>query len=108
MTRYLVLANQTASSPELSDAIGQILQQDTGAEFVLLVPATPVEDLLEWQPDDSETVAKRTGEAARAHLETIGARVVRVEVGDPLPSKAIEKELERQRGAYDGIIISTL
>src|SRR5918911_856290 len=108
MTRYLVLANQTASSPELSDAIGRILQQDKEAEFVLLVPATPVEDLLEWQPDEGETVAKRTGEAARAHLEAIGARVVRVEIGDPLPSKAIEHELGRQREAYAGIIISTL
>jgi bacterioferritin len=108
MTRYLVLANQTASSPELSDAIRQIVQHDTDAEFVLLVPATPGEDLLEWQPDEGEIVAKRTGEAARAHLEAIGARVVRVEVGDPLPSKAIEDELGRQREAYDGIIISTL
>ncbi len=108
MTRYLVLANQTASSPELSDAIRRILEHDTDPEFVLLVPATPVEDLLEWQPDDSQTIAKRTGEAARAHLEGIGARVVRVEVGDPLPSKAIEDELGRQREAYDGIIISTL
>src|SRR3954469_6930448 len=108
MTRYLVLANQTASSPELSDAIRQLLQQDPDAEFVLLVPATPGEDLLEWQPEEGEIVAKRTGEAARAHLETIGARVVRVEVGDPLPRKAIEDELGRQREAYDGIIISTL
>src|SRR5919202_684336 len=108
MTRYLVLASQTASSPELSDAIGRILQHDTDAEFVLLIPATPVEDLLEWQPDDGDTVAKRTGEAARAHLEAIGARVVRVAVGDPLPSKAIEDELGRQREAYAGIIISTL
>ena len=54
MTRYLVLANQTASSPELSDAIRQILEHEPDAEFVLLVPATPVEDLLEWQPDDSD------------------------------------------------------
>lgn len=108
MTRYLVLANQTASSAELSEAISQILQRDTGAEFVLLVPATPAEDLLEWQADDGETVARRTGEAARAHLEGIGARVVRVEVGDPLPRKAIEEELGRQRDAYDGIILSTL
>jgi bacterioferritin len=108
MKRYLVLANQTASSAELQDAIGRILQQDADAEFVLLVPATPVEDLLEWQPDESETVARRTGEAAQAQLEAIGARVVRVEIGDPLPSKAIEDELGRQREAYDGIIISTL
>jgi bacterioferritin (cytochrome b1) len=108
MTRYLVLANQTASSPELSDAIKQILERDTDTEFVLLVPATPGEDLLEWQPEEGEILAKRTGEAAKVHLEAIGARVVRVEVGDALPRKAIEEELGRQREAYDGIIISTL
>lgn len=106
--RYLVLANQTASSAELQEAIGRILQQDADTEFVLLVPATPVEDLLELQTDESEAVAKRTAEAARTHLEAIGARVVRTEVGDPLPSKAIEDELERERDAYAGIIISTL
>jgi bacterioferritin len=108
MARYLVLANQTASSPELSATVEKLVQQDPGTEFVLLVPATPVEDLLDWQPDDSETVARRTGEAAKAHLEALGAKVVRVEVGDPSPLKAIEDEMERRRESYDGIIISTL
>jgi bacterioferritin len=108
MARYLVLANQTAASQELSEAIGRILQEDSDAEFVLLVPATPVEDLLDWQPEDSQTVAQRTGETARAQLEASGARVVRVVIGDPLPSKAIEDELEGKREAYDRIIISTL
>jgi bacterioferritin len=108
MARYLVLANQTATSPELSTAVGRLVEQDPNTEFVLLVPATPVEDLLDWQPEDSETVARRTGEGARAHLEGIGAKVLRVEVADPSPLKAIEDELERQRDSYDGIIISTL
>ena len=108
MARYLLLAHQTAASPELSAAVGQLVAQDQQTEFVLLVPATPVEDLLDWQTDDSETVARRTGEAAKAHLEGIGAKVVRVEVADPSPLKAIEDELERRRESYDGIIISTL
>ena len=108
MARYLILANQTAASPELSGVVEQLVMHDQRAEFVLLVPATPVEDLLDWQADDSETIARRTGETAKAHLETIGASVVRVEVADPSPLKAIEDELGRRGEAYDGIIISTL
>ena len=108
MPRYLVLANQTASSPELLKAIEKIVQNGADTEFVLLVPATPIEDLLDWQQDDSETVAKSTADAAKLHLEKIGAKIVRVEVGDPLPTKAIEDELGRQHDTYDGIIISTL
>ena len=108
MARYLILANQTAASPELSAAVGQLVEQDDQTEFVLLVPATPVEDLLDWQPDDNQTVATRTGETAKAQLAGIGAKVVRVEVADPSPLKAIEDELERRHESYDGIIISTL
>ena len=108
MTRHLILANQTASSQELLEAIEKIVVSDTHPEFVLLVPATPVEDLLDWQEGDSETVARSTGEAAKAHLEAIGAHITRVEIGDPVPVKAIEDELARHPGAYDHIIISTL
>jgi bacterioferritin len=108
MSRYLILANQTASSPELSSAIRELIKNDTEAEFVLLVPATPVEDLLDWQDGDSETIAKRTARAAKEHLEGLGARVARAEVGDPAPVKAIEDELQRHQESYNGILISTL
>jgi bacterioferritin len=108
MPRYLILANQTAASPELTSAVREILDKDPSTEFVLLVPATPVEDLLDWQEGDSETIAKRTAEAARAHLESAGARIVRAEIGDPSPVKAIENEVEGRQEKYDGIVISTL
>ena len=108
MPRYLVLANQTASSPELISAVRQMVQQETDAEFVLLVPATPVEDLLDWQDGDNETIAKRTAQAAKEQLERAGAKVVRTEVGDPSPVKAIEDELQRHEEKYDRIVISTL
>src|SRR5688500_13564181 len=62
MSRYLILANQTAASPELTSAIRDILEKDPDTDFLLLVPATPVEDLLDWQDGDSETIAKRTAQ----------------------------------------------
>jgi bacterioferritin len=108
MPRYLVLANQTASSPELTSAVRKMVEKKADTEFVLLVPATPVEDLLDWQDGDNETIAKRTAQAAKEHLEGVGAKVVRMEVGDPSPIKAIEDELQRHQEKYDGIVISTL
>ena len=108
MPRYLVLANQTAASPELTSAVREIVAKDADTEFVLLVPATPVEDLLDWQDGDSETIAKRTAQAAQDHLAGVGAKVARTEVGDASPVKAIENELEQHQEKYDGIIISTL
>ena len=108
MPRYLVLANQTASSPELTSAVQDIIKRDSDAEFVLLVPATPVEDLLDWQDGDNETIAKRTAQTAKEHLEGVGAKVVRTEVGDASPVKAIEDELQRHQEKYDAIVISTL
>ena len=108
MPRYLVLANQTASSPELTSAVRKMVEKKADTEFVLLVPATPVEDLLDWQDGDNETIAKRTAQAAKEHLEGMGAKVVRTEVGDPSPIKAIEDELQRHQEKYDGIVISTL
>src|SRR5438552_9592631 len=108
MPRYLVLANQTASSPELTSAVRKMVEKKADTEFVLLVPATPVEDLLDWQDGDNESVAKRTAQTAKEHFERIGAKVVRTEVGDPSPVKAIEDELQRQQEKYHAVIISTL
>ena len=108
MPRILILANQTASSPELTDAVREIIKKDAATEFVLLVPATPVEDLLDWQDGDSQAVAKRTAQTAKEHLERVGAKISRMEVGDPSPVKAIEDELQRHEETYHGIVISTL
>jgi bacterioferritin len=108
MPRYLVLANQTATSSELTSAVSEIVKGNPDTEFVLLVPCTPVEDLLDWQEGDSETIAKQIAKTAKEHIERVGAKVVRTEVGDPSPVKAIEDELARHQEKYDGIVISTL
>ena len=41
MARYLVVAHQTVTSPELLKVVRGVRDQDADAEFVLLVPATP-------------------------------------------------------------------
>ena len=41
MARYLVVAHQTASSPELMKAVLGIVKQERAVEFTLVVPATP-------------------------------------------------------------------
>ena len=108
MARHLILANQTASSPELISAIRKIVEKEKDAEFVLLVPATPVEDLLDWQDGDNQSIAKRTAQTAKEQLERVSAKVVRTEVGDPSPVKAIEDELQHHQEKYKSIVISTL
>lgn len=108
MSKYLILANQTASSPELVGAVQELVEKNGGAEFVMVVPATPVEDLLDWQNGDSQSIAKRTAQAAKAELEKVGAKILRAEVGDSSPVKAIEDEMQRHQENFEGIIISTL
>jgi bacterioferritin (cytochrome b1) len=108
MPCYLVIAHQTATSPELIQAVTNITVEQGDAEFVLLVPETPVEDLLDWQEGDSQTIARRTGEAARAKLAEMGVKVVHTATGDPSPLSAIANELADGGRKFDGIIIATL
>jgi bacterioferritin len=88
--------------------VREIVAKEPDAEFVLLVPATPVEDLLDWQDGDNETIAKQTAQTAKEHLERLGARVARADIGDPSPVKAIEEELQRHDEKYSGVVIATL
>ena len=108
MPRYLVVAHQTASSQELIQAVREIVERSPDAEFVLLVPETPVEELLDWQDGDANRVAKRSGETAKTHLNGVGANILRISIGDPSPVKAIEDELAKFSEQFDGIIVSTL
>jgi GABA permease len=108
MPRYLLVAHQTASSEELTQAVREIVQRSPDAEFVLVVPETPIEELLDWQDGDANSVAKRVGEAAKTQLNAVGANVVRISIGDPSPIKAIEDELAKFSEQFDGLILSTL
>lgn len=108
MARYLVVAHQTASSLELVQRVKVLADSDPGAEFVLLVPATPVQQLLGWVQGEATEVARQRAERAKARLEEAGAEVVRTSVVDASPLLAIDDELREHPAEYAAIIICTL
>ncbi len=107
MSRYLVVAYQTASSPELLERLKRLAAEDRTAEFALLLPATPTGDLLTWTEGEATAVAAKAADAARQEMERSGLRVTRASVGDPSPLMAIEDELRDHQELYDAIVICT-
>jgi len=107
MARYLLVAHQTAQSDELLDSARTLAAEDPAAEFVLLVPATPVGSLLVWEEGQTMEVARRHAAAASDRLRGSGMRVVDARPADPDPVSAIADELHAGR-RYTAIVISTL
>jgi len=108
MGTYLVVANQTADSPELLEKVKDQVRADPVAQFVLLVPATPVEDLIKPATFDSQTSAEQVATQAIYKFSDEGVRFWRTLTGDSSPLIAIEQEIRSRSSLYDGIIVSTL
>jgi len=107
MAGYLLVAHQTAQSDELRAAAADLAREDPTAEFVLIVPATPVVNLLVWERGETHDVALRHAEAARERLESHGLRIVEAQPADADPVAAIEDELHAG-GRFAAIVVSTL
>jgi len=108
MARDLVVAYQTSASSELIHKLREIASADRGAEFVLLVPATPVKHLLTWEDGNTRDVAGKKARESAIILRLAGLEVVDAIVGSPNPARAVQEEYERRPGAYAQTIISTL
>jgi hypothetical protein len=103
--RVLVVANRTAESPELLEAL-RTRTMHGPCEFTLLVPSTP--HGLAWAAD-----MHAGGEEAEQHREAFveelreeGLDVAGAKVGDPDPLAAICDECNFNE--YDELIVSTL
>jgi nucleotide-binding universal stress UspA family protein len=107
VARYLVVAHQTADSPELVAELRRVHADDPTSTFVLLVPATPVQHLSGWTEGESKAVAAEAGARAREVLERHGIELSEIRVGDPDPVEAAADEWN-ERPDYDEIILSTL
>jgi hypothetical protein len=107
VARYLLVAHQTAESGELLDAARQLASDDSHARFTLLVPATPVGDLLTWEEGETKEVARLRAQTAAAELQRNGINLVGVRVGDADPVLAVDDEFLAGR-RYDAAVISTL
>jgi hypothetical protein len=103
--RVLVVANRTAESPELLEALRRRTMQGP-CEFTLLVPSTP--HGLAWAANThaggDEAEGHRT--AFRDELRDAGLNVLEAKVGDPDPLAAISDECNFTE--YDELIVSTL
>jgi hypothetical protein len=98
--RVLVLANRTADSPQLRDAL--LERRDRGPiEVTLLVPAA-------WEAQDPHggvETGRRRVRAALASLRDTGLEV-RCHLGDADPVTALREAWDPER--YDEVIVSTL
>lgn len=106
MARFLVVAHQTADSPELSAALRRAAARDPTTSFVLLVPATPVQHVRGWTEGEAAAVALEAGERARKLLERQGVKLEAIRVGDPDPVEAAADEWN-EHSDYDHVILST-
>jgi hypothetical protein len=98
MARYLIVAHETATNPDLIKQVKTLSADDPIAQFVLLVPATPIRHLLRRTTEsDAETVARKRAEEAKARFAEAGLKV-ETRIGDEV----------REHPGYDSFIISTL
>ncbi len=105
MANVLVVANRTAESPELLDALRR-RAQDGDVAYSLLVPSTP--HGVAWAADmhSGGEEAEQHMQAAVNRLRSEGLTVTEGKVGDPDPVAAVQDAVNF--GSYDEIIVSTL
>lgn len=106
MSRYLIVAYQTAGGRPLRDAIDELASEDPDAEFTLLVPATRTQHLFTWTEGESNAIAQQRADTAADQLKQAGVRLTDVRVEDPDPFVAVSNEL-RDHPDYDTIVVST-
>jgi len=107
MARYLIVAHQTAGSPELLERVKELAAGDPAAEFTLLVPATPTDHLLHnWEEGEARQLARRRAEEATRRLTEAGVNVTAARIGSHSPLEAVGDELMARPG-YDRIVLST-
>ncbi len=105
MPRYLIVADQTATSLELVSAATELSNEHPGSTFALLLPAL-LPSHVRGGPFDA--VTRGRAEQARSLLERAGVTVERTTIGDAAPLLAIEDELDEHPGAYDELLLCTL
>lgn len=107
MREVLVVANQTAESDELLEALRERASRDE-CEFTILIPATPhgISWAANMNSDRGSEEAVGHRDAMVERLRGAGLNVKDTIVGDPDPLAAIEDACNL--GSYDELVVSTL
>jgi nucleotide-binding universal stress UspA family protein len=108
MRSVLVVANQTAESDELLEALRERGGRDDECEFTVLIPATPhgIKWAANMYADDGADEAEGHRDAMVERLRSAGLNVKGTIVGDPDPLAAIQDACNQ--GSYDELVVSTL
>jgi hypothetical protein len=102
--RYLVVANLTLGSEQLTLLIQRRLQRGP-CSFHVVVPASPDPSTMTWAEGDVHRAARSRLDQALSMFRTLHADVTG-EVGDGMPLLAIEDAVRTE--TFDEIIVSTL
>ncbi len=105
---FLLVANETAESQEMLHAVAEINEHDPEAEFVIVIPATPLNLLQQFEgtAKSARGLAAQRAQSTRRHLESLGIHVRSTRIGNWDPFVAIEEELANDK--YEAIVLSTL
>ena len=104
--RVLIVANQTANSPELAEAVHARAKKGD-AKFTLVVPsAAPGLHQLVDPEDHGDSNARAVIRAARPGLEKAAGGSITAVVGDSVPLDAVQDAINLR--GFDEIIVSTL
>ena len=106
MTRYLILAHQTAASRELVKTLKEITATARDAAFTLVVPSAPLHYWRTWDETKSRAYAENQADLAREMLAREGIELTTA-IGSRYPMDALADEL-RDGPGYDELIICTL
>ena len=104
MSTILIIANETLASPSLAQAVADRLAGGP-AEFVVVVPATPIEHRLTWDEDEAIGAAQERLDGLLARLRDLGA-TASGEVGNRDPVTAARDAILTR--PVDEVILSTL
>lgn len=103
--RVMVVANRTADSPELVEALRRRCAFSP-VRFTLLVPAVPYGFSWAANMKAGGPVAVARAKAGARLMQGAGLDLERAVVGDPDPVSAVGDAL--QTGGYDEVIVSTV
>ena len=104
MPSYLIVANQTLSSPTLMAEVRQRARAGD-VRFHVVVPATPIHHALTWDESEARAAAQERLDDVLARLRSLGAQAGG-EVGCADPVAATQDALRGQE--VDEVILSTL
>jgi hypothetical protein len=105
MATYLIVANQTTTSPTLAEALRERMAKGASS-FHVVVPATPLPHRLTWDEQESNAAAAARLETLLEWLRQMGAVEADGEIGVSDPVDAVADAVRGR--TVDEVIVSTL